>query len=456
MKQLLFLLLFPCLALAQYQGNANQKITLGEQTTADGLVYRGVASIDTVTATSKITRANKQDTSAYLLLDTITNLLWHYKIGSNAWTQAGGSTLDTATMLLPYYRAGRNTIIQATDVPTLNQNTTGSAATLTTGRTIQTNLASTSAATFNGSANITPGVTGILPIGNGGTGSGTQNFVDLTTTQSIGGTKTFTNAVTGARFNPTANTVAGTGMYAPASQLGFSVSGTNRLTLDASGNMGLNSTNPAAYGGFIIDYAGIGLHTNSSSGASGINLYENGSGRFSIRTLNGVAGLSFFDIFNNEERMRFTATRTIGLGESSPTAVLHLKAGTATASTAPLKFTSGTNLTTAEAGAMEFNGTNLFFSPSTTRHTVNHGLTGSATLDFPSTTTLLSADLTITVTGAADGDVVSLGVPNAAVNANTCYTAWVSSANTVTIRFNNYSALPVNPASGTFKVFVTK
>jgi len=173
MKQLLFLFLFPIFAVAQYTGNAGQKITLGEQTTADGLVFRGVASIDTVTATSKITRANKQDTSAFLLLDTVTNLLWHYKTASNRWIQAGGSTLDTATMLSPYYRAGRNTIIKASDVPTLNQNTTGSAATLTTGRTIQTNLASTSAATFNGSANITPGVTGTLAVANGGTGQTT-------------------------------------------------------------------------------------------------------------------------------------------------------------------------------------------------------------------------------------------------------------------------------------------
>jgi hypothetical protein len=92
MKQLLSLLFFllPCLAMAQYPGNGNQKITLGEQTSADGLVFRGVASIDTVTATSKITRANKQDTSAYLLLDTVTNLLWHYKTASNGWIQAGG------------------------------------------------------------------------------------------------------------------------------------------------------------------------------------------------------------------------------------------------------------------------------------------------------------------------------------------------------------------------------
>lgn len=43
--------------------------------------------------------------------------------------------------------------------------------TLTTARTIQTNLASTSAASFNGSANITPGVTGTLPVANGGTGA---------------------------------------------------------------------------------------------------------------------------------------------------------------------------------------------------------------------------------------------------------------------------------------------
>ena len=44
----------------------------------------------------------------------------------------------------------------------------------------------------------------------------------------------------------------------------------------------------------------------------------------------------------------------VGIGTTSPTAVLHLKAGTATASTAPLKFTSGTLLTTPEAGAVEF------------------------------------------------------------------------------------------------------
>lgn len=39
-------------------------------------------------------------------------------------------------------------------------------------------------------------LTGILPIANGGTGSATQNFVDLTTGQSVGGNKSFTGSTT--------------------------------------------------------------------------------------------------------------------------------------------------------------------------------------------------------------------------------------------------------------------
>lgn len=60
----------------------------------------------------------------------------------------------------------------------------------------------------------------------------------------------------------------------------------------------------------------------------------------------------------------------IGIGDSSPSAFIHLTAGTATANTAPLKLTSGTNLTTPEAGALEYDGTELYFTPSTTRRTV--------------------------------------------------------------------------------------
>ena len=54
--------------------------------------------------------------------------------------------------------------------------------------------------------------------------------------------------------------------------------------------------------------------------------------------------------------------KTDGSGNLSWTDKFVLGAGTATAGTAPLKLTSGTNLTTAEAGAMEYNGTTVFIT----------------------------------------------------------------------------------------------
>ncbi len=160
MKQLLFLLLFPCLAMAQYTGNGNQKISLGEQTTADGLVFRGLAA-DT-------TRKPSVDTMAYILLDTNTNIIWQYKKAiNNAWTRLNLRQSDTTSF----------------------------------------------------------------------------NYVNTYGTQTVNGAKTFTSAVTATRFDPTANTATGTGMFAPTStSIGFSTSGTNRMTLDNRGNIGVATT----------------------------------------------------------------------------------------------------------------------------------------------------------------------------------------------------------------------
>ena len=95
--------------------------------------------------------------------NVLKKLSWaNIKATIGAWYDAATRTLTNKDLT-----SGTNTF------PTLNQNTTGSAATLTTGRTIRTNLASTSAPSFNGSANITPGVNGTLPVANGGSGRAT-------------------------------------------------------------------------------------------------------------------------------------------------------------------------------------------------------------------------------------------------------------------------------------------
>jgi hypothetical protein len=262
-----------------------------------------VASIDTVTATSNITRANKKDTSAYLLLDTVTNLLWHYQIGSNGWIQAGGSTLDTATMLLPYYRAGRNTIIQVADVPTLNQNTTGSAATLTTGRTIQTNLASTSAATFNGSANITPGVTGTLPVANGGTGANMSSLPNnYLVRKNLSGI-----------FDTTAIYYTGSNLL-----VGTITDNTARLRVNGAGNRALNVTG----NGYSIFQSDVYALTPSNIGLSlGWNR-SGGNGEATIVWGAAAAGYNFeiasvlSDVIT--PRLAITNTGNVGIGTTTP------------------------------------------------------------------------------------------------------------------------------------------
>lgn len=149
----------------------------------------------------------------------------------------------------------------------------------------------------------------------------------------------------------------------------------------------------------------------------------------------------------------------IGNGGSTPTARLHIgKAGTATAGTAPLKLTSGTNLTTPEAGAIEYDGTEFYGTNSTaSRATLARVLKGLSTLDFGNTTAGAVNDQNITVIGAALGDVVSLGVPNASQTTTGSFFAWVSATNTVTVRFIPGVLVGTeDPASGTFKVTVTK
>lgn len=61
----------------------------------------------------------------------------------------------------------------------------------------------------------------------------------------------------------------------------------------------------------------------------------------------------------------------LSVGTAVPSARFHLPAGSATAGRAPFKMTAGTNLTTVENGAMEFDGTNLFFTAAGVRRTIN-------------------------------------------------------------------------------------
>jgi hypothetical protein len=107
------------------------------------------------------------------------------------------------------------------------------------------------------------------------------------------------------------------------------------------------------------------------------------------------------------------------------------------------------SLTTFSGPVRSLNG----FIASDGSNTITKVLSGSASLDFGSITNATQASLTITVVGAAVGDEVIMALP-AAPTAGLVFNAFVSAADTVTVRASNISAAPVDPAAATFGVIV--
>lgn len=139
---------------------------------------------------------------------------------------------------------------------------------LETARTIQTNLESTSSASFNGSANITPGVTGTLPIANGGTGATTA--AGVLTNLGITATAAEINKLAGATFTVSGSTITGnlTGTASTATnannlKINDTTANTNYYILGVTAGGGTNQTVYRAF--------------NSAGTANNTGVYFNGT-----------------------------------------------------------------------------------------------------------------------------------------------------------------------------------
>ena len=159
-----------------FDGTANitiadsTKLPIAGGTMTGDLTLKGNPTADLMAATKKYVDDSIASAGGGDVLAAGNNSFTGANTFQNLVTMVGGVVFTSGTTTLAWKNATQI-------VATINASTyTGNSATATklaTARTITANLASSTAGSFDGSANITVGVTGTLPIANGGTGATT-------------------------------------------------------------------------------------------------------------------------------------------------------------------------------------------------------------------------------------------------------------------------------------------
>lgn len=125
---------------------------------------------------------------------------------------------------------------------------------------------------------------------------------------------------------------------------------------------GITRASLLTFGSTFGNFAGTSLSI-SSGGAMVSGAYNSAYNSFVLNAsaIYSVIGNTTTNIcFNNTAAgIRIDAMSNI---HTAPTAKLHIAAGSATANTAPIQLTNGTNETVMRAGIIEYDGTSLFFT----------------------------------------------------------------------------------------------
>ena len=157
-----------------------------------------------------------------------------------------------------------------------------------------------------------------------------------------------------------------------------SVAGYNQIVLQNTSNNAAASTNfnvSNDFGTSTTNYGEFGINSSTFTGTGSFNsagyVYLTSAstdlaiGTYGANAVHFVTNSSAIDAgsISSTGQWAFNNSTT----NTTATALVHLGAGTATANTAPLKLTSGTNLTTAEAGTVEYDGSNFYSTADTSQ-----------------------------------------------------------------------------------------
>lgn len=192
---------------------------------------------------------------------------------------------------------------------------------------------------------------------------------------------------------------------------------TGSLLFKAYGNVGLTS-----WGGSKIS----SIYNGNGSGAHDLVLY----------TTEEVNPLTFREVMRlRDMRSAGVDYPLVGIGISTPTAGIHIRAGTTLASSAPLKFTSGSLMTAPEVGSIEFL-TDAFYGTITT---------GTARKQFAFT-----SDLTgfVTSVSGTTNRITSTGGTTPVIDISASY---VGQSSITTVGTLSAGAVPTTLLTGTLQ-----
>lgn len=369
---------------------------------------------------------------------------WHG--GGSGGSSAGVSSLNGAT--------GTLTIAGGTNI-----SVTGVSTTITINNTLLGSTQTVGTEVWYGSSAVTLGTasfTGTTFIGQnaGKNASGADSSVFVGNGAGNGATSAILSSFIGNG--------AGNGATSAANSIFIGgTSGDSATGASKSIFIGFGSGNgaSAASNSTLIGYQAGKTFTSNNIGTNniiiGTNISLPDATTNSINIGGVIFGKNIYGTTTGNGAITATATGSIGIGvvPASITARLHLAAGTATASTAPLKFTSGTLLGTTEAGAVEFNGTHLYFTASNggTRFQLDQqttaGLTvGTSTISSGTSTRILYdnagvlGEYTISGTGTTVAMATGASLITPTITSST-YIAGTATAGTAPIYFGTGGVL---------------